>query len=100
VGTEVEAGGDPVLEEHHPHLLPVGVVHGGVEGHELEIGPVGPQPLVDGIVEHAHVVVCDVGGKSSDPVDIGIHLVVDLVVPVRLHPDPQLELRVDQTKQN
>lgn len=100
VRSEVEACGNLVLEEHHPNFLPVGVVHGGVEGDELEIGFVWVQFFVDGVVEHAHVVVGDVGREGSDPVDVVVNLVVDLVVPISLHANMQLKLRIDQAQQH
>jgi hypothetical protein len=80
----VEAGHEPILEEDHPDLLPVGVVHGGVEGHELEVGLEWSEGVLQGVIEHGHVVVGDVGGNSRNPVDPGVQSIVQLVVPVLL----------------
>lgn len=90
----VEAGHQSVLEEDHPHLLPVGVVHGGVEGDELEVGLEGQQLPVHAAVEHGHVVVGEVGGDRRDPVDCCVEPVVDDVVPGGLGVDVQLVLGV------
>ena len=58
--SEVEARGYAILKKHHPNFLPVGVVHSGVEGDELEIGPKGLQFLMERGVKHAHVVISHV----------------------------------------
>ena len=90
----VEAGHQSILEEDHPHFLPVGVVHGGVEGDELEVGLEGQQLLVHAAVEHGHVVVGEVGRYSRYPVDGSVEPVVDEVVPGGLGVDVQLVLGV------
>lgn len=97
--SEVKTGRYAVLEEHHPHFLPVCVVHGGVEGNELQFGTVWLQLFFEAAIKHTHVVVGHVGGHCHPPIDPVIHMVVNFVVPVALYPDMQLELGIDQAQQ-
>lgn len=99
-GLVVEAGHQPILKEDHPHLLPVGVVHGGVEGDELEVWLKGQQLPVHTAVKHGHVIVGEVRGDGRDPVNPRIQLVVDKVVPRGLGVDVQLVLGVDDAHQD
>jgi hypothetical protein len=98
VSLVVEAGQDAVLEEHHPHFLPVGEEHGEVEGGELEVGVVGTQLVLHRRVVQTHVVERDVGGEGSKPVDVGVDFVVDYEVPVAVVSALDLEVRVEQSK--
>jgi hypothetical protein len=100
VCSEVKAGRYTVLEKHHPYLLPICVVHSGIEGNELKFGTVWLQLFLQTAIKHAHIVVGHVGGHCCPPIDPVVYLVINLVVPVALYPDMQLKLRIYQAKQS
>lgn len=50
-------------------------------------------------VVHTHVVVCEIGGGGSEPIDVGCDFVVDLIVPIVVVSNAYLEIGVHEREQ-